>query len=179
MGEAQQITLDDLNAVVGRTRQEALFELTQAIGEKNLDRALLIIGRLQENGIHSLAILATLRNYTRTLLLFRSLQAQEKYGIRTNMPAKLFQQQCLPLLKQNERWKKELSGHPFAVYMQFKTAADFSLAQLKSWLQLLLSAEMRLKGSPVEPETVLQHLILSMLAKEHKGALQNRHRALH
>ncbi len=179
VGEAKQISLDDLNAMVGRTRQEALFELTQAIGEKNLDRALLVVSRLQENSIHGLAILATLRNYTHTLLLFRALQDQEEYGVRPNMPPKLFQQQCLPALKQNERWKKELSGHPYAVYMQFKTASAFSLATLKSWLRLILEADMRLKGSPIDADTVLQHLVLSMLTANNKGNLQNQHRALH
>jgi DNA polymerase-3 subunit delta len=178
-GEATQITMEDLNAVVGRTRQEALFELTQAIGEKKLVQALLIVIRLQENNFHYLAILATLRNFTRTLLLFRCLQEQEKYGVRPNMPANLFQQQCLPVLKQNERWQKELSGHPYAMYMQFKTASVFSLATLKSWLSAILTAEMRLKGSSIDSKTVLEHLILSMLAPDGKGNLQNRHGALH
>jgi len=163
VGDAKQITLDDLNSVVGRTRQEALFELTHAIGQKDLETALLIASRLQENGIHGLAVLATLRNYTRTLLLFRALQDQEEYGVQTNMPPKVFQQQCLPGLKKNERWKKELSGHPYAVYMQFKTASAFSLSLLTSWSQLVLAAEMRLKGSPIDADTVLQHLLLSML----------------
>ena len=179
VGEAKQITMNDLNAVVGRTRQEALFELTQAIGEQDLDKALLIVGRLQENNIHGLAILATLRNFTRTLLLFRALQEQEQYGIRPNMPPKLFQQQCLPALKQNERWKKELSGHPYAINMKFKTASAFSLAALQAWLRLILAAEMRLKGSPIDADTVLQHLILSMLTTTNKGNLQNRDGALH
>lgn len=179
VGDAKQITLDDLNTVVGRTRQEALFELTHAIGQKNLETALLIASRLQENGIHGLAILATLRNYTRTLLLFRALQDQKEYGVQANMPPNVFQQQCLPELKKNERWKKELSGHPYAVYMQFKTASAFSLPLLTSWLQLILAAEMRLKGSPIDADTVLQHLLLSMLTSEYKGNLQNRHEALH
>ena len=163
VGDAKQITLDDLNAIVGRTRQEALFELTHSIGQKDLETALLIASRLQENGIHGLAILATLRNYTRTLLLFRALQDQKEYGVQANMPPNVFQQQCLPELKKNERWKKELSGHPYAVYMQFKTASAFSLPLLTSWLQLILAAEMRLKGSPIDADTVLQHLLLSML----------------
>jgi len=178
-GEKKQITLTDLNAVVGRTRQEALFELTHAIGEKKLEDALLIASRLQENGIHGLAVVATLRNYTRTLLLFRSLQEQEQYGIRPNMTAQLFQQQCLPALKQNVRWKKELSGHPYALFMQCKTASYFTLARLKSWLRMILDADRRLKGSPVNTDTVLQHLILSMLTTERKGNLQNRPGALH
>ncbi|MCI5221438.1 MAG: DNA polymerase III subunit delta, partial [Candidatus Electrothrix sp. AR4] len=94
IGEAPQITQQDLNSMVGRTRQEAVFELTQAISDKKLEHALLISSRLQENGIHALAVLATLRNFTRTLLLFRSLLEQERYNIRPNISAKLFQEQC-------------------------------------------------------------------------------------
>jgi DNA polymerase-3 subunit delta len=172
-GDASRITLDDLNAVVGRTRQEALFELTQAIGEKNIEQVLLVASRLQENSIHALAIIATLRNFTRKLLLFASLLHQQEYGISPAIPAKVFQQQCLPALKKNPRWKKELSGHPFAVYMQFKTASTFPIDTLTSWMKKILQAEMRLKGSPVAAATVIQHLLLSMLVTHNKGHLQN------
>lgn len=170
VGEAQQITLRDLNKMVGRTRQEAVFELTQAISDKKLENALLIASRLQENGVHALAVLATLRNFTRTLLLFRALLEQEQYNIRPNISATVFQEQCLPRLKKNERWKKELSGHPFALHMRFKTASIFSISLLCSWLRLILAADMRLKGSPVDADTIIQHLILSMMTAHNKGA---------
>ncbi|XOF34243.1 MAG: DNA polymerase III subunit delta [Candidatus Electrothrix sp. YB6] len=162
-GENRQITLQDLNTLVGRTRQEAIFELTQAISDKKTDQALLVASRLQENGVHALAVLASLRNFTRTLLLFRALLEQEQYGIQPGIPAKKFQDHCLPLLKKNDRWKKELSGHPFALYMRFRTASGFSAVLLRSWLGLILATDMRLKGSPVAPDIVLQHLILSMM----------------
>jgi DNA polymerase-3 subunit delta len=163
VGEARKISMQDLNQMVGRTRQEAVFELTQAISEKKRDQALFIASRLQENGLHALAIVATLRNFTRSLLLFRVLLEQEQYHFRPGISAKMFQEQCLPVLKQNERWKAELSGHPFAVYMRFKAAAGFSVPCLRSWLENILAADMRLKGSSVDTETVLQHLILSMM----------------
>ncbi len=163
VGERKQITLQDLNTMVGRTRQEAVFELTQAIADRKLINALMIAARLQENGIHSLAVVATLRNFTRSLLLFRALLDQPGYRFQQNMSAQSFQQQCLPLLKENERWKKELSGHPYAVYMKFKTASSFSLSVLQSWLHLLLDADRRLKGSPIAAGTVLEHLIISIL----------------
>ena len=163
VGERPQITIQDIEVMVGRTRQEAVFELTQAIADQKLDQSLRIAARLQENGIHSLAVVATLRNFTRSLLLFRALRDQERYRIHGNISAQNFQQHCLPLLKENERWKKELSGHPFAVYMRFKSASAFSLALLKGWLRLILAADRRLKGSPVAADTVLEHLIISML----------------
>jgi DNA polymerase-3 subunit delta len=173
VGEAGRITGADLDCMVGRTRQEAVFELTQAISDKKIDQALLIASRLQENGLHALAILATLRNFTRNLLLFRILLEQEQYHFRPGISAKVFQEQCLPALKQNERWKSELSGHPFALYMRFKTAAGFSAALLRTWLRAILLADMRLKGSSIDADTVLQHVILSMMTAGEKVSLQN------
>lgn len=163
VGDAPRITLDDLNQMVGRTREEAVFELTEAVGNKDLDKALRIAGRLQENGIHGLAVLATLRNFTRSLLLFRALQEQEQYRYQPGIAPNVFQEQCLPLLRANPRWQTELNGHPFALYMKFKTASAFSLQQLRQWLQLLLAADRRLKGSPVAADTVVQHVLFSML----------------
>ncbi len=163
LGSRKQIKQEDLDDLVGRTRQEALFELTGAIGRQQLAASLAVIVRLLDNQVHPLAVIATLRNYARKLLLFKVLQQQHIYGYTPGMPANLFQRQCLPALKKNSRWKQELSGHPYALYMQFNTASNFPSTRLQQWLQLILQAEGRLKGSPFAPLTVLQHLVLSML----------------
>ena len=163
-GERRQITREDMDELVGRTRQEALFELTSAITGRNLEQIMTISARLYDNGIHPLAVIATLRNFVRGLLLCRTLQDLPGLHFSPAMSAATFQQQCLPLLKEREPWTKEMSGHPYALYMQFKTAAGYSLTQLGRWMKLLLAAEMRLKGSSIDPELVMQHLLLAMFA---------------
>lgn len=165
IGERRQINREDLDLLVGRTRQEALFELTAALARGDREQALVVADRLQGNGIHPLAVVATLRNFVRGLLLCRALLEQPEVGYQSTMTAAAFQQNCLPRLKERERWKKELGGHPYALYMQFKTATAFPLPLLSAWLQLLLRTELRLKGSPIAASTILQHLILSMLSR--------------
>ncbi|MGI6657236.1 MAG: DNA polymerase III subunit delta [Desulfobulbus sp.] len=164
LGERQHITREDLDLLVGRTRQEALFELTAALADNDREQTLLLGERLRDNGIHPLAVVATLRNFARGLLLCRSLMDQGILAYQPSMPFTAFQQTCLPRLKERPPWDKEFTGHPYAVYMQFKTAASFSLPILLRWMQLLLQAEMRLKGSSVAEKTVLQHLLLGLLA---------------
>ncbi len=166
--EKKQITAEDLDAVVGRTRQEAIFELTGALTAGNLAAALTIADRLIENGYHPLALIASLRNATRSLLLYRTLQEQAQYGYSVSMSPNLFQTQCLPRLKENTTWKKELSGHPYALYSQFKTAARYSLTRLQQWLTMILKAEMKLKGSHIPPKSILDNLFLAMLTDEKK-----------
>jgi len=173
-GDRKRITRTDLEALVGRLGQDALFELTTAVAEQRCASAMVLADRLMDNGVHPLALLATLRNHARALLLFRSLQADPDLGYTASMSAAAFQKQCLPALKEKGRWQKELGGHPFAVYMQFKTAARFSPSVLGHWLRLILRAERRLKGSSLEPATVIHQLLAAMLISRPHGSLPDR-----
>ncbi len=163
VGDRELIGVEDLDAMVGRTREDALFELTDAFGKQQTARTLVLLHRLLENGIHGLAILATLRNYLRKLLIFRSLQLQPEPVWHAGMNANQFQSSYLPALKERGEWKELLKGHPYALFMSFTKAQGFSCSLLKSWLELLLRAEYRLKGSPLPQELVLEELLLTML----------------
>ena len=164
VGDRDTITVEDLEAMVGRTREDALFELTDAFGKRQGARTLVLLHRLQENGMHGLQILATMRNYLRKLLIFKSLQLQAEPVYRSGMSAGQFQKEYLPAVKKREEWTDLLKGHPYALYMSFSKAAEFSCSVLKEWLQLLLQAEFRLKGSPLAADLVLEELFLTMLA---------------
>jgi DNA polymerase III subunit delta len=161
-----QITSQDIDEMVTRTREDALYELTDAFGKGLTGQALTLLSRLQENGTHALAILATMRNYLRKLLIFRSLQARETHPWQPGMTAQQFQNTYLPSLKEQGEWQELLQGHPYALYMSFTKAAEFSCDRLKSHLELLLAAEYRLKGSALPQHIVLEELFLSMLSKK-------------
>ncbi|MBW6521283.1 MAG: DNA polymerase III subunit delta [Desulfoarculaceae bacterium] len=164
--ERPLITCADLETMVGRTREDALFELTESFGKRQLAATLVILGRLQENGIHGLAILATMRNYIRKMLLFRSLQLQTSPPWQRGMQARQFQDIYLPALKEKGEWAEILKGHPYALFMSFSKAAEFSCPQLKEWMALLLKAEFRIKGSPLPQTLLLEELFLSMAAEK-------------
>lgn len=166
VGDRELITVEDLDAMVGRTREDALFELTDAFGKHQSARVLVLLHRLLEQGIHGLAILATTRNYLRKMLVFRSLQLESTPSWHSGMNAGQFQKVYLPALKERGEWADLLKGHPYALFMSFSKAQEFSCAVLKSWLALLLQAEFRLKGSPIPPELILEELFLTMLKQK-------------
>ena len=159
------ITCDDLETMVGRSREDALFELTDAFGKRQTARTLVTLHHLLENGTHSLAILATMRNYLRRLLLFRAFQLRLSPVWRQGMSVQQFQGNYLPALKELGEWPDLLKGHPYALYMSFSKAAEFSCPALKKWLGLLLEAEFRLKGSPLPQHIILDELFLTMLQR--------------
>jgi DNA polymerase-3 subunit delta len=79
------------------------------------------------------------------------------------MNANDFQNHYLPDLKAQGEWSELLQGHPYALFMSFTKASEYSCSGLKRWLTMLLDAEFRLKGSPLPQQLVLEELFLSML----------------
>ncbi len=163
VGEKDLITSDDIEAMVARNREDALYELTDAFSRRDIAKTLTILSRLLEQGVHGLAILATMRNFIRKQLIFRTLQIGGPPGWRNGMSAKEFQNSYLPALKATGEWSEVLKGHPYALFIGFTKAAAYSSSGLKYWLSLLLDAEFRLKGSPLPQQLVLEELFFAML----------------
>ena len=170
VGDRDLITVEDLDAMVGRTREDALFELTDAFGRQQVSRTLVLLHRLLDQGVHGLAVLATIRNYLRKLLIFRSLQLQTDPSWQSGMNAGQFQKVYLPALKERGEWSGLLQGHPYALFMSFSKAQEFSCSALKKYFVQLLQAEYRLKGAPLPPELVLEELFLTMLKGKRRGS---------
>lgn len=165
--DSPTITISDINAIISRTREEALYEVTEAVANKQLARAMLIVRRLRENGMHGLAILATLRNYLRKLLIIRSFQEMAPPAYSPSMNFQTFQNTYLPALKETRTdWPEIWKGHPYATYNLFLTAAKQRLTPLKENLQMILTAEYQLKGSPVAEHIVIDNLLFNLMPPE-------------
>jgi DNA polymerase III subunit delta len=162
--ERTQITGADLDLLVGRTREEAIFELSEALAARNTSQALIILHHLLRDGIHALAIIATLRNFLRRLLILRSLQLLPHPAWSRSMNSAQFQNSYLPALKDTGRWPELLKGHPYALFMSFAKAADWSPSTLKRCLTRLMEAEFRLKGAPLPAQIILEEMLVSMVS---------------
>ncbi|MBW1635884.1 MAG: DNA polymerase III subunit delta [Deltaproteobacteria bacterium] len=161
--DRSSITCKDLQEMVGHSREDALFELTDAFSKKQTGRMLTLLAGLQDQGIHGLAILAAMRNFVRKMLIFRSIQMQPTPPWKKGLNANEFQNHYLPRLREEGEWNELLKGHPYALFMTFTRAAEYSIGKLKKIMELLLEAEFRLKGSPLPPQLVLEDLFLTML----------------
>jgi len=170
VGEAETITMDDLNAMVGRTREEALYELNEAFGNHDLAASLTISQRLRENGVHPLIVVAGLRNFLRRLLLVRAIIEQPVPAYSEGISYAAFQKGLLPQLQAALGPKeKALAGHPFAVYKSFQQAERFTLAALQQARVDLLEAEYRLKGSGLPEYLILENFLFSVLQAQERS----------
>ena len=69
--ESSSISADDVRAVLVRTRQDPVYELTGAIAERNVLKSLHCLSSLLEAGFHYLQILSAITNQMRKLLVIR------------------------------------------------------------------------------------------------------------
>jgi DNA polymerase-3 subunit delta len=171
VGDKKTITREDVDAIIGRTREEALFELTEAVTSGKLEDGLLILDHLQSNGVHGLAILATLKNHIKKLLLVRSLQEIKSPAYIKSLSFPVFQKSYLPKLKDGrDEWSNLLwKSHPYGLYMLFRQAAQFSCEDLQEGLKEVLTAEYRMKGSPVDSRLIMDSLLFNLMGQKLPG----------
>jgi DNA polymerase-3 subunit delta len=164
-GHTEVVSREDVNAIIGQTREEAIYELNDAVASANLDRSLKLVARLYDGGLHPLALVAGLRNLLRKLLFFKALSQRPDptYSPALSFPA--FQQGYLPELKKKSYGNSSfLAGHPFVLYKTFQQAGHFDLPTLREALGQLLEAEFQLKSSGLPPRLILERFLFAFLA---------------
>ena len=81
VGNESFITREALDELVGRSKEEAVYTLSDPVGRGDLPEALGVLARLFEDGVFPLIPLAILRNAVRKMLLFRALMAGGEAGL--------------------------------------------------------------------------------------------------
>jgi len=157
VGDRPSIRAADIEAIVTDCGEGWIFDLTRAVADRDAPAALAQLARLLSQGDHPLRLLATITSEVRRLLVARQLLETDLVRQwKRGMTYQQFQQNILkqgaPLLMRN----------PYADYMCFQRAERFSLDELRTCMDGLYDADLRLKSSGSQPRLVLESLILSM-----------------
>jgi len=172
VGERQAIRGADVEAIFTDRGEGWVFDLTNAIGDRDAAGALSQLARLLAQGEHPLRLLGMVASEVRRLLSARQLIENDLARNWTGgMSYQQFQQTILkqgaPLLTRN----------PYADYMCFQRAERFSLTDLRFYMEELFDADLRLKSSGSQPRIVMEKLILSMCLSGQSDKRQTRARA--
>lgn len=162
----RSVTLPDVRRMVSRSRSAVIFELGEAIQQRNLDRALSVLHQLLEDGetpigILLVAVVPTVRN----LLLARDLLDHHriprgfnvwKFGdILARLPAEATAH--LPR-------KKDGGINTYGLGFAAAQAHRFTLSELRSAFAACVEANMALVTTSTEPRIVLEQLLVRTLA---------------
>ncbi|MBW6486615.1 MAG: DNA polymerase III subunit delta [Syntrophobacterales bacterium] len=164
-GENAVIEAADVEAVVGRTKEDVIFALTGAISARKLPDALTALRELLEQGEAPLMIFAMLTREIRLLLQARLLidaGRLKSFNANTTDYGR-FQRLIYPSLKQPQAEDQLdlVSQHPFVVFQALKNAARFTRRELIAYLGLLAQTDLELKSTNLPQPLLLERFLVS------------------
>lgn len=180
-GDETAITPVHVRAVVRRTKKDPVFNLNNALLERNLADSLTCLSSLLDEGLHPLQILTALVNQFRKLLFVKSV-IQQKTETRQavwqkNMDFNRFKELTLPALTAHEAELQEKipnsdlflasqAKNPYPLYQIFLKSDRFSLDELTGFYLLLSAMDYSLKSSSSNPDEVLTQFLIQVCVKE-------------
>ncbi|WP_418790710.1 DNA polymerase III subunit delta [Phosphitispora sp. TUW77] len=142
--QGNAITAADVEMMVSKTVELSIFELVDAVGNRNYSKALRLAREMVFFGEPVIRILYMVARQFRLLLQSKSLLAS---GVLANEMAGLMQ------------------VHPFVAQKCIKQAGNFSLGELKLSLEKVLKADADIKGGKQEAVLALELLIIALCEK--------------
>ena len=166
-GENAVIEAADVEAVIGRTKEDTVFDLTGALAARNLTAALRALKDLLDQGSPPLMIMAMITKEIRFLLHAKLLLASGRLkAFSANMDYGRFQKAVYPSLKQGAGEGEEqvdlVSQHPYVVYQSLKNAGRFTRSELAGSLEMLVRIDLALKSTGQEPRLLLERFLLAV-----------------
>ncbi|PKN10188.1 MAG: DNA polymerase III subunit delta [Deltaproteobacteria bacterium HGW-Deltaproteobacteria-7] len=171
VGERAVIEEKDVEAVVGKTKEDSIFDLTTALAEKNATAALLALKGLLDQGTHHLMILTMISREIRMLLQASVLVRSGKLPrITPSMEYGSFQKNVYPAvlgLAPDASRKEDLlvNKHPFVIYNALKHCSRFSYPVLLNYLDDLLKMDRAMKSSATDPQLLLERFLIKACVK--------------
>jgi DNA polymerase-3 subunit delta len=171
VGERSTIDQKDVEEVVGKTKEDSIFDLTTALSEKNQLAALNALRALLDQGIHHLMVLTMIVREIRFLLQARIMVNSEKLPkLNAGMDYGWFQKNVQPVVTNlladiSRRDGLLLSQHPFVIYNALKNCSRFSYDVLLLLLDELLEIDHSFKSSAKDPQLLLENFLIKACAK--------------
>jgi DNA polymerase-3 subunit delta len=194
-GKNPNITNADVNSVVSRDKTDPIFNLTNALMEKDTKKILFYFNSLLNKGFHILQLLRSLENQIRKLILVKCCTQQisrnKTIGIK-KMGFNAFKQNILPKIveydKKTKREIKELNEsfliqnskkeskqnelllapnpkNAYPVFQIFQKSENFSQKELNQALIFLSDMYYKMKSSSFDIKTALENFIINICSK--------------
>jgi DNA polymerase-3 subunit delta len=172
VGDSELIDKDDVDEAVGKTKEDEIFALTNALGEKKQFAAFDSLQNLLDQGIHHLMIMTMISREIRLLLQARVLVDSGKLPkFNDSMEYGWFQSILYPAFsKLNTAAAKQegliFSQHPFSVYNAMRNCVYFTTARLIDLLEELINLERAFKSSGTSnPRLLLENFLIKACSK--------------
>ena len=178
VGDAGRVTVADIEAVVGRSKHEKVYELTRAVITRDSPTAMALLAELMDRPDESaIGLLYRISREIRCLIQVRLFLDGTRNGWDENMQFGAFKNLVFPRF---DAWIKEagisrrdsyLYMRPYGIYMRFKEGSGFEVSALTRFLGGILEANVELVSTSVPHKIVLERLISTLGVEACSSAL--------
>jgi len=169
VGEKRQIEAEDVEAVVGRAKEERVFSLTGALATRNLTAALRSLHELLDQGNQPLMVFSMIVREIRFLFQAKLLIASGRLGsFGPDLDYGLFQKAVHPAVQRLAGEEVAIalaSQHPFVVYQALKNAGRFSREELAGYMEMLARTDLALKTTGHDPRLLLERFLITVCGR--------------
>lgn len=135
------VTADDVAQLVPYVQQVVVFDLVDALGQREGKRAALLLHRLLDAGENPMGLLAMIARQFRLIMMAKDLSGREE----------------------NKASIARLLGiHPYVARKVLAQSAHFTLAQLERVYRYLLDLDLAIKSGDLTPEAALDLLVAGL-----------------
>jgi len=165
-GDRSVIEEQDVELVVGKTKDDSIFDLTNALAEKNAAAALAALKALLDQGEHHLMILTMISREIRLLLQASILINSGRLPkINPAMDFAWFQKNVYPAVAQlaatfSPKDDVLVRKHPYVVFNALRNCKRFSYPVLVGYLDDLVNIDRGMKSSATDPQLLLERFLM-------------------
>jgi DNA polymerase-3 subunit delta len=162
VGDRKEILADDVQEASEKTKQDPIYALSNAIGERDARKALLLVHSLLKAKFIPLQILSAATNQVRKMIVLSDfIRSVSGCSWKRGMSYGTFQKAVWSELKKCKGAVLSENAHPFAVYKTLMHSDNYSFEELSKAFGVLLGADIRLKtGAQQDAGLVLEHALL-------------------
>jgi len=139
--ENKVITFDDVKTVVGDFREYSTFDLADALGQKNGEKAFLILSRLIQEGEQPVGLLGGIAWNFRRLMRAKSMEA-------AGVGYEEIKRKLHVIFHQSVSFREQMQ--------------NFSMEELRNVFDVMLGADRALKSGTLSARLVLERMILKL-----------------
>lgn len=168
LGERRRAGLKTVQNMVSMSRAGVLWDLGNAIGKRDLPRALELLGTLMYQGQNAIGLLlAAIVPRVRSLLLIKDLGSRYKLN-KFNYAGFCTSLEALPSTATSHlpRKKDGTGFNAYPMFLAIPETGNFSLEELHTAFKACLTANTKLVTSSLDPKLVLERLLVGMLARQ-------------
>lgn len=168
LGERRRAGLKTVQGLVSMSRAGVLWDLGNAIGKRDLARALELLGTLMYQGQNAIGLLlAAIVPRVRSLLLIKDLGSRHKLN-KFNYSGFCASLEGLPSTATGHlpRKKDGTGFNAYPMFLALPETGNFTLDELHAAYKACLAANSKLVTSSLEPKLVLERLLVGILARK-------------